>query len=332
MAYVYALLDRKGYAYPMLHDLLDRKRYAYPMLHDLLDRNGYTYPMIYDLLDQKGYAYPMLCDLLDWRGKANIVADALSRKEKVKPKRVRAMSITLQFSIKEKLLAAQNEVIKEENAPTKMLRSLDQQMEKEGRWSRLIDDSYEEKMVLVELIDKKESATNLKRLLKEKPMMRVGDDIIMFRSDNPTSNIIRRVYALELRERMELDLKARQMGEALNLNRSLDPVYEDYIELNDLNEPLELRRNQVVDLGLTINKGEVTDEPMKDIVKTRKDKIEYKGKNVVGAFINVSIFVGNFSVVTDFAVVENMDAYRDKGIVSVAERLLLLMEFQLSNG
>ncbi|GJV70817.1 hypothetical protein Tco_1490812 [Tanacetum coccineum] len=52
-----------------------------------------------------------------------------------------------------------------------------------------------------------------------------------------------------------------------------------------------------------------------------KDKTEYKGENVVGTFMNATIFVGNFyectyffgnfSVVTDFAVVENMDAYRD---------------------
>ncbi|GKC07619.1 hypothetical protein Tco_0999229 [Tanacetum coccineum] len=48
-----------------------------------------------------------------------------------------------------------------------------------------------------------------------------------------------------------------------------------------------------------------------------KDKVEYKGKNVVGAFINVPIFVGNFSVVTDFAVVEDMDAYRDDGMGDV---------------
>ncbi|GJS74077.1 hypothetical protein Tco_0706918 [Tanacetum coccineum] len=47
-----------------------------------------------------------------------------------------------------------------------------------------------------------------------------------------------------LRERMELDLEARLMGETLVLNRSLDPFSEDYIELNDLNEPFELRRNQ----------------------------------------------------------------------------------------
>ncbi|GKA43098.1 ribonuclease H-like domain, reverse transcriptase, RNA-dependent DNA polymerase [Tanacetum coccineum] len=74
-----------------------------------------------------------------------------------------------------------------------------------------------------------------------------------------------------LRERMELDLEARLMEEALILNRSLDLLYGDYIELNDLNEPLEIRRNQVDDLEPTIEEGEVVDEPMMDIVKTRYD-------------------------------------------------------------
>ncbi|GKE33915.1 putative reverse transcriptase domain-containing protein [Tanacetum coccineum] len=41
--------------------------------------------------------------------KANVVAGALSRKERVKPKRVRAMNITLQSSIKNRILAAQKE-------------------------------------------------------------------------------------------------------------------------------------------------------------------------------------------------------------------------------
>ncbi|GKA93165.1 putative reverse transcriptase domain-containing protein [Tanacetum coccineum] len=39
-------------------------------------------------------------------GKANVVADVLSRKEKVKPRRVRAMSMTIQSSVKDKILAA----------------------------------------------------------------------------------------------------------------------------------------------------------------------------------------------------------------------------------
>ncbi|GKA02922.1 putative reverse transcriptase domain-containing protein [Tanacetum coccineum] len=67
---------------------------------------------------------------LGW--KANVVADALSWKERVKPKRVREMSMSIQSSIKEKLLAAQDEATKEENTPTEMLRGLDQQMEKKG--------------------------------------------------------------------------------------------------------------------------------------------------------------------------------------------------------
>ncbi|GJT92215.1 retrovirus-related pol polyprotein from transposon TNT 1-94 [Tanacetum coccineum] len=158
-------------------------------------------------------------------------------------------------------------------------------------------------------------------VFKRKITLRVGDEKIIFKSMKPTSSLIKMVYMLGLRERMKLDLEARLMGETLVLNRSLDLSYGDYIELNDLNVPLELRRDQVDDLMPTIEEGEVIDVPMIDIIKTRnngsfdeefynsimKDKVEYKGKNVVGAFMNVPIFV-----VTHFAVVENMDGYRDQ--------------------
>ncbi|GJS90103.1 hypothetical protein Tco_0772739 [Tanacetum coccineum] len=156
--------------------------------------------------------------------------------------------------------------------------------------SRLIDDSYDEKMVLVKLMDRKESATNLKR----KNTLRVGDVKIVFKSDYPTSNIIIRVYALGPRERMEFDLEATLIGEALVLNRSLDPVCIDYIELNDLNEPVELKRNQVEDLGPMIEEGEVIYEPMEDIVKTRND-----------------------DEIDEYPILENMDAYRDEGMGDV---------------
>ncbi|GKA54138.1 hypothetical protein Tco_0753087 [Tanacetum coccineum] len=154
-------------------------------------------------------------------------------------------------------------------------------------------------------------------VFKRKLTLRVGNDKIEFKSDKPISNIIKRIIIL-------------------------GPLYEDYIELNDLNEPLKLRRNQVDDLEPTIVQDEVVDEPMLDIflcmidyehinasffpflsinVMSKsfynsivKDKVEYKGRNVVGDFMNVPIFVGNFSVVTDFVVVENMDSYRDEGI------------------
>ncbi|GKC36837.1 putative reverse transcriptase domain-containing protein [Tanacetum coccineum] len=49
------------------------------------------------------------CEIRYHTGKANVVVNALSRKEWVKPKRVRAMSMTLQSSIKDMMLAAQKE-------------------------------------------------------------------------------------------------------------------------------------------------------------------------------------------------------------------------------
>ncbi|GJW32898.1 reverse transcriptase domain-containing protein [Tanacetum coccineum] len=53
------------------------------------------------------------CEICYHPGKANVVADALSRKERVKPKRVRAMNMILQSSIKDSILVAQKEVVDE---------------------------------------------------------------------------------------------------------------------------------------------------------------------------------------------------------------------------
>nr|GEX79712.1 reverse transcriptase domain-containing protein [Tanacetum cinerariifolium] len=171
-------------------------------------------------------------------------------------------------------------------------------------------------------------------VFKRKITLRVGNDKVVFKSEKPTSNIIKRVYLLSLREIMKLDLEARLMGEALILNKSLDLFYGDYIKLNDLNEPLEIRRNQVDDLEPTIKEeirrnqvddleptikeGKVIDEPMMDILKTRcDDKIidgldeypsycEFDRKIHIGYTYNLQ-----FSCMIDFAVMENMDAYRD---------------------
>nr|GEW90273.1 hypothetical protein [Tanacetum cinerariifolium] len=56
-------------------------------------------------------------------------------------------------------------------------------------------------------------------------------------------------------ENVLVGIEARLIGKTLMLNRSLDPLYGDYIELNDLTVPLELRRDQVDDLMPTIKEG-----------------------------------------------------------------------------
>ncbi|GJS06633.1 Orf y [Tanacetum coccineum] len=61
------------------------------------------------------------------------------------------------------------------------------------------------------------------------------------------------------------------MGNALRKNRSHDPKFEDFLELNGLNEPLELSHDQVVDLGPTIEDGKGIDTPINEMVKTRHD-------------------------------------------------------------
>nr|GEY44408.1 reverse transcriptase domain-containing protein [Tanacetum cinerariifolium] len=53
------------------------------------------------------------CEIHYHPGKVNVVVDALSRKERVKPKRVRALNITLQSSINDKILATQKEAVDE---------------------------------------------------------------------------------------------------------------------------------------------------------------------------------------------------------------------------
>ncbi|GJV98568.1 putative reverse transcriptase domain-containing protein [Tanacetum coccineum] len=53
------------------------------------------------------------CEIRYHPGKENVVADALSRKKRVMPKRFRAMNMTLQSSTKDRILAAQKEVVDE---------------------------------------------------------------------------------------------------------------------------------------------------------------------------------------------------------------------------
>ncbi|GJV74652.1 homeodomain-like protein [Tanacetum coccineum] len=216
---------------------------------------------------------------------------------------------------------------------------------------------------------------------KRKITLRVREEKIIFKSVKRASSLIKKVYMLSLRERIKLDLEARLMRETLVLNRSLDPFLEDYIDLNDLNEPFKLRRNQGDDLMPTIKEGKVIEEfrtrdedldieiddypsyydddkkihidcsynlkfscmtgfefthvkfyPLlyvnvmsrKFLNSIMKEKMVYKGDNVVGALMNMPIFVGTFYIMTNFVVLEDMDAYCDEGMgdISVGEPFL----------
>nr|GEW82374.1 putative reverse transcriptase domain-containing protein [Tanacetum cinerariifolium] len=69
------------------------------------------------------------CEIRYHPGKANVVADALSRKERSKPLRVRALVMTIGLNLPKKILNAQSEAKKEENFINKDLRGMINKLE-----------------------------------------------------------------------------------------------------------------------------------------------------------------------------------------------------------
>ncbi|GKD39334.1 mitochondrial proton/calcium exchanger protein-like protein isoform X1, partial [Tanacetum coccineum] len=86
---------------------------------------------------------------------------------------------------------------------------------------------------------------------------------------------------------------------------SLDPFFEDYIELSDLNVSLEFRRDQVDDLMPTIEEGEVVDK--------------FRAKNDARMVCKVFGYPSNcdHDKKIYFVVLEDMDAYRHEGMGDV---------------
>nr|GEY92415.1 retrotransposon protein, putative, Ty3-gypsy subclass [Tanacetum cinerariifolium] len=72
------------------------------------------------------------CKVRYYPGKTNVVAESLSKKERVNPKRVKAMNMTLQSCIKDRILAAQKEVVDES---ARLQKGLDEMIEQRSYWT-----------------------------------------------------------------------------------------------------------------------------------------------------------------------------------------------------
>ncbi|GJZ74863.1 putative reverse transcriptase domain-containing protein [Tanacetum coccineum] len=96
------------------------------------------------------------CEICYHPGKANVVADTLSRKERVNPKRVRAMNMILQSSIKDRILTAQKEVVDES---VKLQKGLDEMIEQRSDgtlywWSGMKKDIAEYVRIAMDFVTK----------------------------------------------------------------------------------------------------------------------------------------------------------------------------------
>ncbi|KAJ9565684.1 hypothetical protein OSB04_001650 [Centaurea solstitialis] len=80
------------------------------------------------------------CEIKYHPGKANVVADALSRKEKVKPTRTRAMGVIVQTSLKSQILEAQREALKADNLKKETLHKMEKEFEEKTDGVRYFKD------------------------------------------------------------------------------------------------------------------------------------------------------------------------------------------------
>ncbi|GJX16626.1 putative reverse transcriptase domain-containing protein [Tanacetum coccineum] len=95
------------------------------------------------------YDFVVYCDASN-QGKANVVADALSRKERLKPRRARAMSMTIHSSIKDRGYRFQSEASKTDGQSERAMKTLEDMhracaIDFEGNWDThllLVEFSY----------------------------------------------------------------------------------------------------------------------------------------------------------------------------------------------
>ncbi|GJW22144.1 gag-pol polyprotein [Tanacetum coccineum] len=168
-------------------------------------------------------------------------------------------------------------------------------------------------------------------VFKWKITLRVGEEKIVFKSIKPATSIIRRVYMLKT----NLDSKTEEV-----VNKLFDPHYGDYIELNDLDVPLEPSMNQDDNFEPTIDENVIVNEltnkccykknfsymigykyVIADFLPTLsinmmtkrfynsiiKDEGDHERKKLAGTLIDIPMFAGNFSIISDFSIIDNID-------------------------
>ncbi|GJT79359.1 ribonuclease H-like domain-containing protein [Tanacetum coccineum] len=160
-------------------------------------------------------------------------------------------------------------------------------------------------------------------VFKRKITLRVRVEKLVFKSVKPATSIIKKVFVIK-----SLDSKTKLIEE---YDESFNPTYGNYIELNDLDTPLETKMDQ--DFEPTFVKTDSYKMKFSCVIgykyviadllpflsiklmsksfyySTIKDKDE--GKNHVGTLINIPVFVGSFSIISGFTIIDDDDMTKD---------------------
>ncbi|GJR70089.1 putative reverse transcriptase domain-containing protein [Tanacetum coccineum] len=313
--------------------------------------------------------------------KANVVADALIKKERVKPKRVRAMNMTLQSSIKDMILAAQKdasdesagfrEIISDRDSRftsrfwQSMQEALGTQLDMSTAYNPQIDSqsecmiqtlkdmlracvlnirgSWDVHLPLVELSYNNSYHSSVRCVPFEALYGRKCRSLIMWaeigkgvvRSGKKGKLAPRFVAPFEIIEKVgnvayQLDLPEELNGVhdtfyVWNLKMCLaDPTLQVLLDeirvddkLNFVEEPMEIMEREFKKLKrsrIAIVKVQWNSKRGPEFTWELEDHVKLKSCAEVVAFAcELSLLLETIvRIVTDFAVVENMDAYRDE--------------------
>ncbi|GJZ93352.1 ribonuclease H-like domain-containing protein [Tanacetum coccineum] len=161
-------------------------------------------------------------------------------------------------------------------------------------------------------------------VFKRKITLRVEEEKLVFKSIKPATSIIKRVFVIK-----SLDSKTELIGEG---DEPFDPTYGNYIELNDLDTPLQPKTNQDVfeptfvktnsykmKFSCVIGYKHVIADLLPSLPINLMSKSFYysiirdkdERESHAETLIDIPVFVRSFSIISGFTIIDDDDMTKD---------------------